>query len=279
MNELVSVLMPVYNGMPLIKASVESLLNQTYENWECIIVDDGSTDGTSDYLDSLSDSRFVVNHFEHNLGRPFARQKALEMAKGSFIAMLDAEDLYAPKKLEMQVNTFIEHPEVCLVSTGMCSFGVNTELLRVRGATNNKITVFNGNNTPAHATCMLIRERAIKYQFDPFMKLGQDVDFLTRYLSGGVFYELNDVLYYYSEYDSVNKKKIRRTYYLMMVNNFKKRRFKDCFLYLLKLFYSYLVFPFLTIEHILKKRGRELSERELLEFNRNCKAIIKKYSK
>ena len=279
MNELVSVLMPVYNGMPLIKASVESLLNQTYKNWECIIVDDGSTDGTSDYLDSLSDNRFVVNHFEHNLGRPFARQKALEMAKGYFIAMLDAEDLYAPKKLEMQVDTFIEHPEVCLVSTGMCSFGSKTELLRVRGATNNKTTKFNGNNAPAHATCMLIRERAIKYQFDPFMKLGQDVDFLTRYLSGGVFYELNDVLYYYSEYDSVNKKKIRRTYYLMMVNNFKKRRFKDCFLYLLKLFYSYLVFPFLTIEHILKKRGRELSERELLEFNRNCKAIIKKYSK
>ena len=70
----VSIMMPVYNGLPLIKASVESILKQTYTNWECIIVDDGSTDGTSAYLDSLSDSRFVVHHFVKNQGRPVARQ-------------------------------------------------------------------------------------------------------------------------------------------------------------------------------------------------------------
>lgn len=274
MDKLVSVLMPVYNGMPLIKASIRSLLNQTYKNWECIIVDDGSTDGTSDYLDSLSDNRFVIHHFEKNMGRPFARQKSLEMAKGDFVAMLDAEDLYAPQKIEMQVKAFLEHPEVCLVSTGMCSFGLNTDILRVRGVMKSKIIMFDEHNTPSHATCMLIGEKAKRFRYNSYMKLGEDVDFLSRYLSGSIFFELKDVLYYYSEYDSVNKKKIRQSYGLMMVNNWRKGRIKDSFIYILKYLYSCLVFPFVSIESILKKRGRELTEKELFEYNNNCKAII-----
>ena len=103
MNErcLISVLMPVYNGLPLIKASIESLKRQTLANWECIIVDDGSTDGTSEFLDSIDDERFVVYHFEKNRGRPQARQKSLELATGNYISMLDSEDLYASNALEV----------------------------------------------------------------------------------------------------------------------------------------------------------------------------------
>lgn len=274
MEELVSVLMPVYNGMPLIKASVESLLRQTYKNWECIIVDDGSTDGTSSYLDSLSDSRFVVHHFEKNMGRPFARQKTLDLAHGDYIAMLDAEDLYAPQKIELQVNAFKAHPDICLVSTGMCSFGIKSELLRVRGSLKNNKQKYNGHNTPSHATCMLIGKKAKQLEYNPYMKLGQDVDFLNRYLSNNDFYELKDVLYYYSEFDSVNKKKIRRTYKLMMVNKWKNRRIKESLIYSLKLIYSFFVFPFISTDSILEKRGRELTETELLEYKHNCKSII-----
>ena len=83
---LVTIMMPVFNGLKLIHASIASLLAQTYSNWECIIVDDGSTDGTSEYLDSLQDIRFRVVHFKENLGRPFARQKALELANGKYLA-------------------------------------------------------------------------------------------------------------------------------------------------------------------------------------------------
>lgn len=274
MDYLVSVLMPVYNGMPLIKASIQSLLQQTYTNWECIIVDDGSNDGTSEYLDSLKDSRFIIHHFSENKGRPFARQKTLELAKGDFIAMLDAEDLYAPQKIEKQVCAFKEHSEVCLVSTGMCSFGVGTDLLRVRGVKKSKLTFYDGYYTPSHATCMLVGERAKKLKYNPYMKFGQDVDFLSRYLVGGKYYELADIMYYYSEFDSVTKKKIRRTYRLMMVNNRRNGKYRTSFVYFMKYVYSYLVFPFVSIEKILKKRGRELSPNEINDYNNDCKAII-----
>lgn len=78
---LVSIMMPVYNGLPLIKASIESIIQQTYSNWECVIVDDGSNDGTSAYLDSINNERFVVYHLKINSGRAIARQKALTFVK------------------------------------------------------------------------------------------------------------------------------------------------------------------------------------------------------
>lgn len=127
-RHMVSVMMPVYNGLPMIKASVTSLLNQTYTDWECIIVDDGSTDGTSEFLDTLTDSRFKVVHLHNNSGRAIARQTALDAAHGEFIAMLDADDLYHPDKLKRQVDFLINHPEISLVSSAICSFGTASDL-------------------------------------------------------------------------------------------------------------------------------------------------------
>ena len=106
MNPLVSIMMPVFNGLPLIKASIESLLSQTYTNWECIIIDDGSNDGTSEYVDQLNDVRFKVFHQE-NKGRPIARQRALDNANGKYLGMLDAGDLYHPEKLQRQVKRYL----------------------------------------------------------------------------------------------------------------------------------------------------------------------------
>ena len=100
MGKKVSVVIPVYNGMPKIKLAISSLQSQTYLNWEAIIVDDGSNDGTAEYLDSLTDSRFIVHHFGRNYGRPYARQKALDIATGDYLAMLDADDFYELDMLE-----------------------------------------------------------------------------------------------------------------------------------------------------------------------------------
>ena len=103
-NPLVSIMMPVYNGLPYIKASLESLYRQSYSNWECIVVDDGSTDGTTQFLNSLTDKRIRVFRFKKNKGRSAARQKALEEACGKYLAMLDADDIYHPEKLKKQVD-------------------------------------------------------------------------------------------------------------------------------------------------------------------------------
>lgn len=274
MKPRVSVLMPAYNGLPLIKASVESLLRQTMTDWECIIVNDGSTDGTKVYLDSLKDSRFVVWHFDKNKGRPEARQKTLELARGEYLAMLDAEDLYHPNKLHLQLEAFCKHPEVDLVATQMCSFGTKTDLLTIRGCQQNLIHTFTGDNVPGHATVMIRAEKAKVLQYNKALKFGQDVDFLRRYMKGTKFLTIPQPLYYYSEFDSVSKKKIKHTYKLCMIKYFKEGEYKNSFKNFLKLVYAFVVYPFCSINTILKKRGRDLTEDEIKEFQKHCGNVV-----
>lgn len=270
--------MPVYNGLPLIKASIESVLRQTYSNWECVIVDDGSTDGTSDYLDSLEDSRFVVHHFAKNQGRPAARQKALELTTGYYITMLDAEDLMSPDRLEVQAFYLNENPTIALVSSRMCSFGTNTDLLKARGAQTVTTTLFDGKRCPIHAASMLRGDKARMLRYNPMMKLGQDVDFLERYLQGEKYMELPFIHYYYSEYNSVSKKKIQRTYKLCSEKYIKAGKLSLGGLYALKYLYSIAIYPFIPIESILSKRGVELTDHERKNFAKDCLPILNKYS-
>lgn len=274
MNITVSVLMPVYNGLPLIKASIESLKKQTFTEWECIIVDDGSTDGTSDFLDELEDSRFIVRHLRTNMGRPFARQRTIELCRGEYISFLDAGDLYSPDKLDTQLRYLRDNPEVALVSCSMCSFGTKTDALRIRGVLSPEIVVFDGTRYPNFASSMIRSSRAKQYAFNPSIKLGEDKDYLGRFLFDQKFLEIPETLYYYSEFDSVTKKKIRKTYLFEI-----RKGFHDASLFLVckgffKLLYSWVVYPFMKTESIVVKRGRELNEKELKLYKTDCFAIV-----
>lgn len=278
MRPLVSVLMPVYNGLPMIKASLGSLLDQTYDNWECIIVDDGSDDGTAEYLDSLQDARFKVCHFDKNCGRPIARQKTLELARGKYIAILDADDIYAPTKLQKQVAMMESHPEVDLCTCLTCAFGTRTEEVRIRGDRNQEPLMFHKGRTFAHGTCVFRADKAKKITYNPCLKLGQDFDFIQRYLDGGKYISVDEVLFYYNEYDSVTKKKIRRTYRLLGVQNLAKGHYRNAFVFLAKYVVSAPLFAFMSTQSILNRRGREASEAERAAFTRECRDIINKYT-
>lgn len=104
MNGLVSIVMPSYNTGKYIKESIESVLAQTYDNWELIIVDDCSTDNSDEIIKLfLYDSRIRYFKNEVNSGAAVSRNKALREAKGKWIAFLDSDDLWHPKKLEKQI--------------------------------------------------------------------------------------------------------------------------------------------------------------------------------
>lgn len=100
---LVSIIMPSYNTALYIKEAIQSVLNQTYENWELIIVDDCSTDNTDEVLSTIKDDRIHYLKNEKNSGAALSRNKALREARGQWIAYLDSDDLWMPEKLEKQV--------------------------------------------------------------------------------------------------------------------------------------------------------------------------------
>ena len=101
---LVSIIMPSYNTAPFIEETIQSVLNQTYTNWELIIVDDCSTDKTDEVLQTIIDDRIHYYKNEVNSGAAVSRNIALREARGQWIAYLDSDDLWMPDKLEKQIR-------------------------------------------------------------------------------------------------------------------------------------------------------------------------------
>ncbi len=104
MNELVSIIMPSYNTANYIAHSIQSVLNQTYQKWELLIIDDCSTDNTYDVIKSFQDKRIKLFQNKKNCGAAISRNKGLKEANGKWIAFLDSDDIWFPEKLERQIS-------------------------------------------------------------------------------------------------------------------------------------------------------------------------------
>jgi glycosyltransferase involved in cell wall biosynthesis len=119
-ERLVSVVIPAYNCGKYIVETLESVLAQTYRNFEIVVVDDGSTDNTKEVLEPYFDE--IVYHYQQNGGLAAARNKGLSLAKGEYFALLDADDIWVPNKLELQLKCFDLYPEVGLVFSEFSAF-------------------------------------------------------------------------------------------------------------------------------------------------------------
>lgn len=121
---LVSVVIPLYNKLNWISQTILSVANQTYKNWECIIVDDGSTDGSYELVTSLINTLpgnwQVVR--QSNSGQSVARNRGLEISSGEYIALLDADDIWFKDKLEKQVEFLDKNSDVDLLFTSYIIF-------------------------------------------------------------------------------------------------------------------------------------------------------------
>ena len=112
---LISINMVVFNGSKFILEAIQSILNQSYVNFELIIVNDGSVDSTAAVINSFSDSRIRVITLEKNTGVVNARNTALKASKGDYIAILDADDISFSNRLEVEVRFLESNPEFGLV--------------------------------------------------------------------------------------------------------------------------------------------------------------------
>jgi glycosyltransferase involved in cell wall biosynthesis len=121
-SELVSVIIPAFNASSFIGACVDSVIQQTYSNWECIIVDDGSQDETLELLDKYRDRpQFKIIHHPNNANKGVSKTRNLgiEHSQGTYIAFLDADDVFHPNKLALQVAYMQSNPEVVLTHSNV----------------------------------------------------------------------------------------------------------------------------------------------------------------
>ena len=109
---MISIIIPAYNADKYLANTIQSVINQTYIDWEIIIINDGSTDGTLELINNFKDKDSRIKVFSHeNAGVAHSRNRGIAEAKGEFIAFLDADDLWTPDKLEMQLKVLQENPE------------------------------------------------------------------------------------------------------------------------------------------------------------------------
>ncbi len=121
----VSVIMPAYNAEKYIKGSIDSVLSQTYGDFEFIILDDCSRDSTQQIILSYGDPRIVYVKNEKNLGVAGTLNRGLELAQGEYVARMDADDIAMPERLALQTQFLNEHPEVCACGSNAVLFGAD----------------------------------------------------------------------------------------------------------------------------------------------------------
>jgi glycosyltransferase involved in cell wall biosynthesis len=126
-NPLVSVVIPLFNKEQWITQTLLSVYSQTYPNWECHIIDDGSTDGSleivNEFIDAHPGNWKVVSQI--NSGQIHARNFGIELSSGDFVAFLDADDLWLPRKIELQIEAHLVDPDLALSFTPYIIFKEN----------------------------------------------------------------------------------------------------------------------------------------------------------
>lgn len=118
---LITVLMPCYNAMPFLVEALESIINQTYSNLEILCINDGSSDETGAVLDkyALLDKRIKVIHNDTNIKLIKSLNKGIELAKGEFIARMDADDISELNRIEVELNYMLLNPSIDIISCGL----------------------------------------------------------------------------------------------------------------------------------------------------------------
>ena len=114
MTPTVSIIIPTFNRLSFLKSAMASVFNQTYQHFELIVVDDGSTDGTTGFMTDYPGVRYV---YQRNKGVSAARNRGIKLAKGALICFLDSDDTWHKKKLEQQVNAFESDPSLTVCYT------------------------------------------------------------------------------------------------------------------------------------------------------------------
>lgn len=194
-SPLVSIIMPVYNAGVFLCDAIDSMLQQTYSNWELILIDDGSTDDSWEILlrYGQKDARIKLYQNETNQGVAKSLNKALELVSGDFVARMDADDISHPQRLERQVEFLQEHPEIDLISADTITFKTHKPdilpivQLNLRYPPAIAKTLLVMTNVFSHPTVMARMTERMRplFYYDEAFELAEDYHLWIRLAMGG----------------------------------------------------------------------------------------------
>jgi glycosyltransferase involved in cell wall biosynthesis len=195
-EDLVSIISPVYNSERFLQACIESVKGQTFQQWEHILVDDCSTDNSSSIIQKYArqDKRFRYYRLNQNSGPGVARNKAIELATGRFIAFLDSDDTWYPDKLERQIR-FMEESGNPFTYTSYDCINVKGELLDRKVMAPKKVTYKSAlYKNPIGCLTVIYDTGFFGKQFMPTVRKRQDYALWLKLLKKADAYGLQEVL-------------------------------------------------------------------------------------
>lgn len=198
-NSLVSIIMAAFNAEPYIKGAIESVLTQNHQNWELLIINDGSTDETSEVVSSFSDKR--IKFFSQlNKGVSAARNFGLKKMEGDYFCFLDADDLLPPNSLSSRISKFNSCKELAFVDGIVIAKDKNLNQIlryykpRFKGNPENELKQLS-DSCFYGITWMIKRQENKEYFFNPSLKYSEDLLFYMENVKQGLYDYVEEVIY------------------------------------------------------------------------------------
>ena len=247
MNELVSIILPVYNAEEFLKTAIDSVLSQTYQYFELLIINDGSTDNTSNIIQTFNDPRIVFINQLSNKGITYRLNEGIKTATGKYIARIDADDIWHPQKLEKQVSYMKHHHDISFLATDFNFLNHNGQIIKT--IKNSKYHLKKNilkRNLICHSS-ILLKKDIIKHigKYNPAYEYAEDYDLWIRILSNYNSFILPEVLTNYRITNTSISFKHRHKQIInttkIKINGFKILNFR----------YIYIVFLLIDIYRLL----------------------------
>lgn len=210
---LISVVMSVKNGASSLNKSIDSIINQSFQDWEFIICDDGSSDNTYQILEdyAAADSRFVIIRNETSKGLAYSLNRCIEIAKSNILARQDADDTSALDRFEKQYPFVIAHPEYAIVGTSWNNVDENGNILCQRHPLVQPTAKEQAKGgSYMHPSWMMRKDQVAKvgyYTANKYTLRNQDYHLVMKVLGEGmILYNMPDILYNYTSDDKMLKR-------------------------------------------------------------------------
>lgn len=210
--------MPIYNAEPYLADAIRSVFAQTYQDWELILVDDGSTDRSLEIARAVTDPRVRVITDGVNKRLPSRLNQIIAESKYEYLARMDADDLISPYRLERQLNVLLADSSVDVVSTGVCSLSNDSKPMGMRVYANKEHLSLKdmllGRSGVVHASILARKSWFQRNQYDTKQLLTEDYElWLRAFLKDDFNVRLiEEPLYYYREEGNVTAAKLLRAY-------------------------------------------------------------------
>lgn len=210
---MLTVIIPAYNANADLPRALASLQAQTFEDWSCVVVDDGSKVPLAPIVEAFADPRMHVVRHRVNRGRGAARQTGLDYVCTPFVAWQDADDWSYPTRLERQLQALRDEPAADLVSTIAVVTGLDERPVGTTGTGRSVPSRLHGSDTcPVVHASLVFRAHVLDHvSYNPKFRTSEDHDFLMRALREHAFVTLPESLYVYREEQSRSFRKYARS--------------------------------------------------------------------